>query len=120
MAHNKVKDRKNQRSNDQAWNRGHEKPFPVSGKMMVIAMHDVNELFGSFTVSHPMEGKPVHQILKKGPKEHPTQKNKGNGSDPIIQGSIAKIKEIDNNRQVYAPDHQGMRFGEHFQVVIPK
>ena len=48
--HGQEHDPKYQRGNDEAGNRWHEEPFLITGKMMVVSMHDIDELLCPLTV----------------------------------------------------------------------
>ena len=47
---------------------GMNKPFSISGKMMMIAMHDIYEFLCPFAFCHPMKNKTMHDVFKKGPE----------------------------------------------------
>jgi len=33
---------------------------------------------------------------------------------------VAVVQHVDNNRDIHTPDYQGMRFSQHFQVLVLK
>jgi len=88
--------------------------------MMVIAMHDIYELLCPLALCHHMEGPAVHQVFKKGPEEHSSQKSQRHSRQGILQRVPAVIKEIADDRNIHTPDHQRMCLGKHFQVLIPE
>src|SRR5690606_4081815 len=70
LTQQKVLAEKYEGSQYNAGHRRHEQPFFVAWIMMVVAMHDVDDLFGPFALRHIMEHEPVHQVLEKSPEQH--------------------------------------------------
>ncbi len=118
MTYKQVHDEENNGGNDQAGNRRHEEPFLVPGKMMVIPVQDINKLLRPLTLGHHMKGKPVHQVFKKSPEKRTPKKSQRDPPHGIIQVSSAVIQGIADDGYINSPDHQGMGFGQHFQVMI--
>jgi hypothetical protein len=117
IAHDAVKNKAKNGGDDDTGHRGHKQPFPVAGEMMVVAVHDVDELFRPLAFGHPMKDKPVHKVFEKTPEQHAAQEGKRDPYDGKIQPCSTVVQEIYNYREVYAPDHEGMRLGQHLQVV---
>jgi hypothetical protein len=69
VAHDEVLNGKNNAGQDNTGYRGHKEPLTVAGKVVVIAMHDVGNLFTGFGSGGHVKQKPVGQILKDGPAE---------------------------------------------------
>jgi hypothetical protein len=88
--------------------------------MVMVAVHHVHEFFGPFAVCHPMKDKAMHQIFEKTPEKHSAQEGEDDPHQGVIQPRSAVIQEIYNDWHINAPNHQGMRLGEHLQVVIPE
>src|SRR5438445_7982304 len=70
IAYDEVLQAEQRRGDDQAGYGRHEETFFVAGKMMVVAMHDIDDLLRSFTFRYHMKGPAMHDILEKGPEEH--------------------------------------------------
>jgi hypothetical protein len=64
--------------------------------------------------------KPVSDVFKKTPEKHTAKENKYHSGSSESQGIITVIKHISNYRNIHSPDHQGMGFGQHFQVIAFK
>src|SRR5260221_5180881 len=88
--------------------------------MMVITMHDIYKFLRPFAISYPMKCKAVHQVFKKSPEKHTSKKSQGHPDNCKIKPFMAQIQKINHYRHVQSPDYQRMRFGQHFQVLVPK
>ena len=109
---------KNSRGQDDAGHRRHEQPVPVTGVMMVIAMHDINKFLGFIAIGHPVKGVPVRQVFKKGPEEHACKEQQGDlaATESAVGKSINR--QTNDKWKINAPDHQWISLGKHFQVRI--
>ena len=108
------------RCEDNTWYRRHKKAFPVARILMVIAMHDVYKLTRLCAVCHPVKSEAMHEVFKKGPENHPDDKNENYIDHGEAQNGSAAIKHITDNREVDPPDYKRVSFGEHFQVCVLK
>ena len=116
--HGQVHDPENSRGNDDAGNWGHEKTFFVTGEMMMIAMHHIDELLGPVTFRNGVKSKAMHQIFEKGPEKATRQKGEENRGITEFQLKMTQIDEIDDHGHIHPPNHQWVGFGEHFHVTI--
>src|SRR6185437_4098570 len=53
---------------DDARNGRHEQTLFIARKMVVVAMHHINELAGAIAFGRPVEDEPMHQIFEKAPE----------------------------------------------------
>ena len=118
VTHEQVHDAKDGRGDDQAGYRGHKQTLLITGEMVVIAMHDIDELLCSGTLTHPMKGKPVHQVFEEAPEEATRDKGQRDPHHGIPQARSAVIQEIADDGHIDPPDHQGVRLGQHFHILI--
>ena len=73
--HRQPKDRKKRRGDDQAGHGRHEQTFFVPRIVVMVPMHDIDELLRPLALGDPMECEPVHDVFKEGPAEHSDKKD---------------------------------------------
>jgi hypothetical protein len=86
--------------------------------MVVIAMHYIDKLLGSFTVGNGVKGKTMHQIFEKSPEKSSGSEGEKYPDIAEIQLKMSEIDKINNHRHIHPPNNQRMGFGEHFHICV--
>src|SRR5450432_2874155 len=86
--------------------------------MMMISMHDIDELLSRFTFSDSVKRKSMHQVFEESPKETTRGKREKYSGETEIQLEITQVYEVNDHRQVDPPDDQWMCFSQHFHVTV--
>jgi hypothetical protein len=86
--------------------------------MVMIPVKHINYLSCPFTFSCPVKEKPMGEIFKKCPEKHTPYKSQDDTQRGIVEMTSAVVQHERNDRQIYAPDHQGVSFCKHFKVII--
>ena len=118
--HRQIHETENGRGNDNAGYRWHKKTLFVPGEVMVVPVHNIDKFLRPFTVCNSVKSKPVHQVFKEGPEESARCKSEKYRCIAEFQPEMSEVNEINNHRQVHAPDDQRMGFGEHFHITVPE
>jgi hypothetical protein len=87
---------------------------------MMIAVQRVRNFFSNRVITYPMENIPVCYVLKKRPEKHTPKEYEQDSTKGIIEALVAVIEHVNNYRQIHSPDHQRVRFGQHFQEIVLK
>jgi len=72
LSQKQIKQTKDCRGNNNAWNWRHEQPLPVPWIMMMVAMERIRNFFSYRVITYPMEKIPVRYVFKKRPEKHAT------------------------------------------------
>jgi hypothetical protein len=116
--HSQVHDSEYRRRNNDTRNRRHKQTLFVSGKMMMIPMHHIDEFLGPFTIRNGMKCKTMHQVLEKGPEKTSGQKIEENTGITEIQLKMTQIDKVYNHRYIHPPNHQRVGFRQHFHITV--
>src|SRR6478609_9453407 len=73
--HQNIHQQKQNGGDDDTWHGGHEQPFFITRKMMMISMHHINYLLGAWAFSDHVKNPTVHNVFEKRPKETTGKKN---------------------------------------------
>src|SRR5688500_4855451 len=111
LSHQQKHQCKNNRGNDETWNRRHEEACFISGVMMVVAMHHVNKSSCLFAFCNHMKGPAVHDIFKKSPEKHACQKQTCDSQGIEFKTSSCIVTKTNDHRQINPPNYQWMGFG---------
>src|SRR5579859_3036644 len=101
LADQEAEDKEKCGGDDQAWHRGHEQPLPVPGVMMVIAVHDIDELLRPGALGDQMKKIAVHDIFEEGPGEHPDKKDHYDGGNGKTESRPAVIQRKTYDRKIH-------------------
>jgi hypothetical protein len=88
--------------------------------MMMVPVHDIDDLLSPVAFCHQMKYKTMHDIFKECPEQHPSKENDEYPCCAELKDRISVKNEINNNGKINTPNDQGMRFGKHFQVTVPE
>jgi hypothetical protein len=105
---------------DKARQRWHKKALAVAGEMVVVAVHDIDDLAGFIALGRKVKCIAVCQVFEKSPEKHGTNKPDGNFAAAKAQFVAGIEGKVDNSRQVHTPDYQWMAFGKKLQHRIIK
>lgn len=69
------------------------------------------------TLTDHMKYKAMRNVFEEGPEKHSAEERKQDPHSRILKPCAAVIKHIAEDRNIHAPYHQGVRLGQHFQVI---
>ena len=120
LAKREIHQSKDHRCKYEAWNRRHKQPLFITRVMMMVPMKRVYKFSHPLALRHHVEEKTVSEVFKKGPEKHASEEHQCDPACSKSEAAAAIIEEINNYRQVHAPNDKRMCFGEHFQVRVFK